>query len=161
MVLFLLWFTVSPGFRQFALSLNMRTLTIVQSWRIAGFLFLALYLYKVLPGLFALPAGSGDILVGATAIPVAIKMTNPDHRKGFIRWQVLGILDLVMAVTLATIARLQGMDMGAMTVLPLSLVPSFIVPLLMILHIICIAQARQGHERKYAHVEEKFAASEA
>jgi hypothetical protein len=105
-------------------------------------------MYKVLPGLFTLPAGSGDIRVGATAIPVAITMTKPDHRKGFMRWQVLGILDLVMAVTLATMARLHGMDMGAMTVLPLSLVPSFIVPLLMMLHIILYRPGQAGARTK-------------
>jgi hypothetical protein len=32
--------------------------------------------------------------------------------------------------------------MVAMTVLPLSLVPTFLVPLFLILHVICIAQAR-------------------
>jgi hypothetical protein len=33
--------------------------------------------------------------------------------------------------------------MGAMTVLPLSLIPTFFVPLFMMLHVICIAQARK------------------
>jgi hypothetical protein len=33
-----------------------------------------------------------------------------------------------------------------MTVLPLSLIPTFAVPLLLMLHIICIAQARQWKE---------------
>ena len=33
-LLFALWFAASPEFRRFALSLNVRTLTIVQSWRI-------------------------------------------------------------------------------------------------------------------------------
>jgi hypothetical protein len=69
-------------------------------------------------------------------------------RKGFMRWQVLGILDLVMAVTLATMARLHGMDMGAMTVLPLSLVPSFIVPLLMMLHILLYRPGQAGARTK-------------
>ena len=32
--------------------------------------------------------------------------------------------------------------MVAMTVLPLSLIPTFLVPLFFILHLICIAQAR-------------------
>jgi len=32
--------------------------------------------------------------------------------------------------------------MAAMTVLPLSLVPTFFVPLFLIFHVICIAQAR-------------------
>src|SRR5712691_6017223 len=42
-LLFALWFAASPEFRRFALSLNVRTLTIVQSWRIGGFVFLILY----------------------------------------------------------------------------------------------------------------------
>jgi hypothetical protein len=34
-------------------------------------------------------------------------------------------------------------SMNAMTVLPMSLIPTFAVPLLLILHLIAIAQARQ------------------
>ncbi len=44
-VLFLVWFASSPGFRQFVLSLSPRTLTLVQSMRIAGFVFLVLGTY--------------------------------------------------------------------------------------------------------------------
>jgi hypothetical protein len=39
-----------------------------------------------------------------------------------------------------------------MTVLPLSLIPTFAVPLLFILHVICIAQARRWSEQPRAHV---------
>jgi hypothetical protein len=48
---FLLWFATSQGFREFALSLNPRTLTFVQSWRIVGFTFLVLYAAGILPGI--------------------------------------------------------------------------------------------------------------
>jgi hypothetical protein len=143
--LFSLWFATSEKFRQFALSLNPRTLTFVQSWRILGFVFVVLQAYGVLPPIFALPAGYGDMAIGATASLVAWKLANPSHRNSFILWQVLGIADLVVAVGLGTTARLlspYGTSMVAMTVLPLSLVPTFIVPLLLILHVICIAQAR-------------------
>jgi hypothetical protein len=60
-------------------------------------------------------------------------------------WQVLGITDLVTAVTLGTTAQLlrpHDPSMLPMTVLPLSLIPTFLVPLFLILHTICIAQAR-------------------
>jgi len=57
LVVFLLWFATSAGFREFALSLNPGILTFVQSWRIAGLAFLALYTVGLLPGVFALPAG--------------------------------------------------------------------------------------------------------
>ena len=65
--LFLVWFASSPGFREFILSLSPRTLTLVQSIRIVGFVFLVLSTYKILPAFFALSAGWGDIAIGATA----------------------------------------------------------------------------------------------
>jgi hypothetical protein len=143
-VLFLGWFLSSAKFREFALSLSPRTLTLVQSWRIAGFTFLALAAYGILPGLFALPAGWGDIAIGATAPFVALGLAAPGHRKSFIFWQLLGITDLVTAVALGPLASMlnpHGVGAAAMTVLPMSLIPTFGVPLFLILHIICIAQA--------------------
>jgi hypothetical protein len=144
-VLFSLWFAASDGFRQFALSLSPRTLTFVQSWRVMGLVFVILEARGVLPAIFALPAGYGDIGIGATAFFVAWKLANPSHRSSFILWQGLGIADLVMAVSLGTTASLispHSAPMVAMTVLPLSLIPTFLVPLFLVFHVICIAQAR-------------------
>jgi len=144
-VIFSLWFAGSREFRQFALALNPRTLTAVQSWRILGFTFVLLGARGRLPAVFALPAGYGDMAIGATATLVAWKLAQAEHRGSFLLWQVLGMADLVMAVSLGTTAPLLSpsvASMQPMTVLPLSLVPTFIVPLLLILHVICIAQAR-------------------
>jgi hypothetical protein len=161
-VVFLFWYATSAGFRQFALSLDPRTLTFVHSWRIAGFTFLALYAAGILPGVFALPAGWGDIAIGATAPLAALKLANFSRRRSFIFWQILGIFDLVLAVTLGTAARLispHGVTTEVMTVLPMSLIPTFAVPLLIMLHVICIAQARQWKERQYSHVGEPLPSS--
>jgi hypothetical protein len=144
-LLFSLWFATSQNFREFALSLNPAMLTSAQSWRIIGFTFVLLQARGVLPAVFALPAGYGDMTIGATAAFVAWKLANSRHREAFILWQVLGIADLVSAVSLGTTAGLlspHDASMFAMTVLPLSLVPTFLVPLFMIFHVICIAQAR-------------------
>jgi len=146
LIVFSLWFAASEGFRNFALSLNPRILTSVQVWRIVGFTFLLLQARNVLPAIFAWPAGYGDMFIGVTAGFAAWKLAEPAHRGTFIFWQALGILDLVTAVSLGTTARLldpQGASMAAMTVLPLSLIPTFFVPLFMMLHVICIAQARK------------------
>ena len=154
-VLFAFWWAASAGFRQFALSLNPRALTVAQAWRIGGFVFLVLQTYGILPAVFALPAGWGDIAIGATAILVATKLARPDHRTGFIVWQVLGISDLVTAVTLGTTAGLinpSGIPTAPLTMLPLSLIPTFAVPLLAILHIICIAQAKRWPVRSYSGI---------
>ncbi len=144
-VIFSLWFGASENFRRFALSLNPRILTVAQSWRIIGFTFVLLQARNVLPAVFALPAGYGDMAIGATATLVAWQLATPSHRNSFILWQALGITDLVYAVSLGTTARLispSGPSMVAMTVLPLSLVPTFLVPLFTIFHVICIAQAK-------------------
>jgi hypothetical protein len=161
-VVFLFWFAASAGFRQFALSLNPGTLTFVQSWRIAGFTFLILYAAGLLPGFFALPAGWGDIAIGATAPLVARKLANFSHRGGFIFWQILGTIDLVTAVASGTAARLispHGAPTAVMTVLPMSLIPTFAVPLFFMLHVICIAQARQWKELRDPDVEKQLPSS--
>jgi hypothetical protein len=86
-----------------------------------------------------------------------MKLANPSHRKGFILWQLLGITDLVSAVGMGLAASFinpHGIATSAMTVLPMSLIPTFAVPLFMILHFICIAQARQWQEQQYPRVAE-------
>ena len=161
-VVFWIWFRTSVGFREFALSLDPRVLTIVQSWRIAGFVFVVLYVYGILPGIFANPAGWGDIAIGLTAPWVAMKLAEPGHRKGFIVWNALGILDLVIAVTTGTTSRLvhpHGLAGDAMTVLPLSIVPTFLVPLFLIMHITVIAQARRWPEAEAARNQQRVPAS--
>jgi hypothetical protein len=163
-VAFWIWFRTSAGFREFALSLDPRVLTIVQSWRIAGFAFVVLYVYGILPGVFANPAGWGDIFIGLTAPWVAVKLADPGHRKGFIAWNVLGMLDLVVAVATGATSRLidpHALAADAMTVLPLSIVPTFLVPLFAILHIIAIAQARRWSEVEGARNRQRVAASAA
>ncbi|HTV57888.1 MAG TPA: hypothetical protein VMJ93_03365 [Verrucomicrobiae bacterium] len=144
-LLFFAWFGLSPSFRKFVFSLNPGTLTALQTWRIIGLVFVVLEAHRALPAVFALPAGYGDIAIGATASFVAWKFANPERRGVFILWQLLGILDLVTAVSLGTTARLispSGPTMLLVTQLPLSLIPTFFVPLFTMIHVICIAQAK-------------------
>lgn len=154
-VVFSLWMAASTGFRRFAMSLNPRLLSLVHTWRIGGFTFLALSAYGLLPALFAWPAGFGDMFIGVTAPLVAWRLAQPDHKNRFLLWNALGILDLVTAVTLGTTAGLispHATGMTAMTVLPLSMIPTFAVPLLLMLHIISIAQARRWPQRQESAV---------
>jgi hypothetical protein len=158
-IAFLLWFAASESLRSFVMSLSPRGITLIHSWRVAGLAFVALYAYHLLPGFFALPAGYGDIALGLTAPVVALKWADPEHRAGFILWQILGITDLVTAVGLgAGAAYLQphGIPTSPMTVLPLSIIPTFGVPLLMILHFISIAQALRWREVRYAGIAQQM-----
>jgi hypothetical protein len=143
---FLVWFAASPRFREFILSRSPRNLTLAHTWRMGGFVFLALASYGILPWLFAIPAGFGDMAVGITAAGVALNRSNPAHLTSFIAWQLFGMADLVIAVSLGTLAGViqpHGVPTAAMTVLPMSLIPTFAVPLYFILHIICVVQARR------------------
>lgn len=143
---FVAWYLADRGFRRFTRSLDADVLTTLQSWRVLGLMFVVLATYRILPAIFALPAGYGDMVVGATAVLAAMKLANPAGRNRFIAWQLLGIADLITAVGLGTTAPLinpKGIPMAPMTALPLSLIPTFLVPLFLILHLICIAQARQ------------------
>jgi hypothetical protein len=146
-VSFLAWFGFSPSFRQFVHSLDTRMLTTLQSWRIGGCMFVVGGVYAFLPGAFAWPAGWGDIAVGVTAPFVAKYLMKPEHRRIFAAWQVLGALELVMAVTLAILTSPRVHMLGnalnseQLNVLPLSIVPLFVVPMAAVFHIICVAQA--------------------
>lgn len=147
--IFTVWYFRSRSFRQYILLLNPRTLTLVHTWRLVGVVFLVLGTYKILPEFFALPAGWGDIAIGATALPVAMSLARPEHKTSFIVWQLLGVADLVLAIALGAAARFidpqgaAGISTLPMSLLPLSLIPTFAVPLLLILHVISVAQARR------------------
>lgn len=148
LAIFAVWMASSAGFRQFIHSLDSRLLTLFHAWRIGGFVFLVLATYHILPRPFALSAGWGDITIGLTAPLAAFYLARGQHRAGFIAWQLLGVADLVAAVVLGVLSSAtpigvlnHGVNSGAMGQLPLSLIPTFAVPLLLILHVICIAQA--------------------
>ena len=158
LIVFFVWFAGSASFRKFTMSLSPRVLTLVQSFRIVGFVFLVLASYNILPRLFALSAGWGDIAIGATASLAAFNLATPARRRGFIVWQILGIADLVNAVLLGTLSGVidpHGIPPSAMTVLPMSLIPTFGVPLFLILHVICIAQALRWPVQQIGHVAQQ------
>jgi hypothetical protein len=146
-VLFELCYLTFPRFQQFVASLNLRALTLAQTGRIAGIVFLILHSQGALPGAFALPAGWGDIAIGITAPLVAWYWKPPFPRTAFAVWNVLGILDLVMAVSLGVLSSptILGVLAGEgstriMGQFPLSLIPTFFVPLFLIFHLIALSR---------------------
>src|SRR5919109_1206211 len=99
--LFLAAYFAWDSFRRAVLAADLRLLTAIQAWRAGGLGFLALAAHGVLPGLFAWPAGVGDIAIGLTAPWMAAALTRDPSFAGsrrFAVWNALGILDLVVAV---------------------------------------------------------------
>ena len=146
----------SSAFRTFILGADLRLVTAIQAWRWGGLGFLSLYAYGVLPGLFALPAGLGDMAIGVTAPWILRELVrNPSFAasRRYRTWNVLGIFDFVVAVSMGVlcsgfihgIAELIGnVTTAPMARLPLVLIPAYMVPFFIMLHVTALLQARHS-----------------
>ena len=119
----------------------------VQLYRALGVIFLVLYATNKMPGLFAWPAGVGDVAVGLLAPVVALAYAR-DARRNVGRvtaWNVLGILDLVVAITTGFITSPSTLfsyepPNELIAIFPLVLIPVYLVPLSVLLHLASLAQ---------------------
>jgi hypothetical protein len=114
-------------------------------------IFLILYANNKLPGLFAWPAGVGDVLVGVLAPVVAIAYARaPRENTDLVTaWNAFGIFDLVVAVgtgfaTSPSQLQLLALDRPneLVSLFPLVLVPAYLVPLSILLHLASLAKLR-------------------
>ena len=154
--LYILWFRLSTAFRGFVLALNPAVVTAIHTWRIGGIVFLILLAKKMLPPSFAYPAGLGDMAIGITAplVAIAISRKKISPRLQFV-WQLAGAADLIIAIAAGVLSSdsklgilAHGTSTRLMGLLPLCLIPTFIVPLLLILHLISMARIRQDRLQK-------------
>ena len=145
---FLTW----PLFRRIIASVPSTWLVGVQFYRVLGVIFVVLYAGRHLAGIFALPAGVGDTLVGIFAPFVALSLArSPQESARRVRlWNLLGIADLVIAVTLGFLTSPSPLQMfafdrpsGLIAMFPLSLIPVFAVPLSILLHFASLQKLRQ------------------
>lgn len=150
LIVFFASLRLSPALRAFVLSLDLRLIAGIQAWRWAGLGFLSLYAYHILPGIFALPAGIGDMAVGFAAPWMMLALVRqPDFAASaaFRRWNVLGILDLVVAIGIGTLSATLAsgapgqISAAPMATLPLLLIPAFLVPLFLMLHTAALMQS--------------------
>ena len=144
----LVMYRLSRSLRELILGADLRLVTAVQAWRFAGFGFLALYAYGILPGAFAWPTGLGDMAIGISAPLVALIITRRPGfaaSKTFVVWNLLGILDLVLALGNGALSSVLPGEVttGPMAQLPLVLVPAYLVPIFFMLHLLALAQARR------------------
>src|SRR5437899_8703264 len=80
-------------------------LVALQLYRIFGSQWLAYWLRGLLPGLWALPAGTGDVLTGLFAVPAAIASATgtAEGQKAAFVWNIFGLADLAVAMALGMI----------------------------------------------------------
>ena len=123
---------LSPTFSRIVAAVPQHWLIGIQAFRVLGAVWLVRYFAGGLPGLFALPAGIGDVATGLLAPFVAYAWYSgkPDARTAAIAWNLFGIVDLVNAVVLGTLTN--GGAGGI--VFPLVLIPAYGVPRSFLIH---------------------------
>jgi hypothetical protein len=127
-------------------------LVAAQVYRVAGGVFLVLWADGRLPWQFALPAGIGDVTTGIVAVVLAARLAQyaiGAHRATYV-WSLFGIADLVVAIAMgamtspgrAHLLALEAPNLLA-TAYPLVMVPTFAVPLALILHGLVLLRLRR------------------
>lgn len=133
-----------------------------QVYRVVGGLFLIAASYGEVPAYFAIPAGWGDIVVGLSAVLVAVLWVTGSGaaRSAAWVWNAVGLLDLVVAVGIGSsmLARPAAAIWGGSPYwleraaagfqplgpsifdisFPLALIPTLIVPLSILLHLLSL-----------------------
>lgn len=158
-IAFIIAFAKSRRFREAVLSMDPRPAVLFHLVRVvAGVAFLVLHARGELPGAFALTAGWGDIVVGLAALPAALALParTPARRWGVLAWNVAGLLDILMVIVTANRLMFFTEDTSLLSVMsrfPMSLLPLFVVPLVLITHFQVMARLwkpRPGHARQDA-----------
>jgi hypothetical protein len=123
---------LSATFRRIVAAVPQHWLIGIQVFRILGSVWLVRYFAGQLPGLFALPAGIGDVATGLLAPFVAYAWYSgkPYARSAAIAWNLFGMADLVNAVVLGALTN--GGAGGI--VFPLVLIPVYGVPRAFLIH---------------------------
>jgi hypothetical protein len=137
----LLYFCVA-SLRVWVDAIDLRKLVLLHATRFVGVAFLVLYQRGQLPYAFAVPGGVGDIIVATFAVTFAFAPFEPALRRRAVTiWNVVGLIDiLLVALTAARLNFAEPGQMRALTQLPLSLLPTFLVPLIIATHVIIFAR---------------------
>ncbi|MEN8213306.1 MAG: hypothetical protein ABFR19_02985 [Pseudomonadota bacterium] len=139
--------------RAFVSGIDVRILILLHSFRTVGFGFLILYAHDMLHPLFAFPAAIGDIATAFAALTLGILLfkgidlpTNAVRR-----WNTFGLIDFAIAVIAGITMRSallgsENLNTDLMGSFPLMIFPTFLVPMMIIVHLMIYAKlSQQNH----------------
>jgi hypothetical protein len=142
-----------PALQRTIESIPQQWMVSVQVYRVLGLVFLILHAEGRMPGEFAWPAGAGDVAVGLLAPFVGIAYARGRAGSGaMVRiWNLLGISDLVVALTTGFLTSPSPLQMLALdrpnnliSTFPLVMIPVFLVPLSVLLHLASLEKLRRA-----------------
>lgn len=133
-----------PAVRTWLRTVDLRMLVLLHVARLIGYASLILYRRGQLPYALAVPGGWGDIIVAVLALVVVfLPMRETLRQRACIIWNTFGLVDILLLV--ATAVRLgftQPWQLGAWRRLPCSMLPTFLVPLIIATHVIIYVRLR-------------------
>jgi hypothetical protein len=124
----------------------------LQVYRIFGGIFLVAWSRGGISGTFALPAGMGDVLVGALALPVAylLHAGAAAARRVAIAWNILGLVDFAIAIGIGILSAPGPLQVivpdgpnAQIGTFPTVMIPAFAVPSSILLHVLSLRQLRR------------------
>ncbi|MCI0416636.1 hypothetical protein L0222_28030 [bacterium] len=136
-------YLVSNAFRAFTESLSLTLIVSSHLWRFVGLGFIIAWLKGALPGGFAIPEGLGDIIAALGALLLLPKLRKSTVSHGWLLvWNSFGFIDLVSAIVMGILYSNSAfgiLSRGTVTTelmvtFPVSLIPTFFVPLFILLH---------------------------
>ena len=136
---------LSASFRAFTESMSLTLIVASHLWRFVGVGFVIAWLTGDLPAGFGIPEGFGDIIAAAGALLLVPKLRKGTaSRAWLLTWNIFGLIDLISAIVVGILysnSTLGILSEGTVTTelmatFPVSLIPSFFVPLFILLHIL-------------------------
>ncbi|MBL9199224.1 MAG: hypothetical protein JNL39_01905 [Opitutaceae bacterium] len=123
-------------------ALDLRLLVLVHLTRFTGLYFLDLGSEGVLGRSFAVPTGIVDLVVATMALPLVFApLEESARRRATTIWNIVGLAGLLFALGSALrLSFTEPVQLRMMTILPLSLWPTFLAPLLLGSHIAIFAR---------------------
>jgi hypothetical protein len=137
----LIW-NLWPALRAWTESWDLAAIVAIQTFRVAGIVFIFFWWIGALPTVFAWVAGLGDIAVGILAIPttLAVARQTPGWQTWVKRLTFFGILDFAVVLATGTLSQ-EGNLLNfpgepvpaAMQVMPMIMIPGYFVPMFILL----------------------------
>jgi hypothetical protein len=128
-------------------------MTATHSLRLVGIAFVLAGIKYELAPLFGWLGGGGDILSAIVSIPLALSLFQHHYSRGlrlrFILWNILGLAGLLLSIALGllysdSVVGILSSPLSntrALSFLPYSLVPTFYVPSLILLHLLALRRS--------------------
>lgn len=136
-------YLASPRFRAFTETIPLALLVGSHLWRFVGIGFVIGWLAGALPAGFGVPEGFGDAIAAAGALLLLPRILGGVASRGWLlAWNTFGFVDLLSAITVGLLYSESAVGVlhtatsntALMVTFPVSLIPTFFVPLFLLVH---------------------------